>query len=196
MAGAKGLPLLTNHDHLWVVVIDHAGVLDFSWWSCSNIYHYIKEIKTSNDKCYFFDHHYIIFITNKSNKNQGSFVFSRLALIIKVRCSLCFKIWCLRQVISSFVNYLTCPGVIHLKKQKHREYLIDKEIDNRKGYISMPHWWTEDNFISCIQGNLGSLVQRFPIDTDNFGFKDFKECTSLEQNVRIKGEQMQGKNKK
>jgi len=29
---------------------------------------------------------------------------------------------------------------------------------------------------------------------DNFGFKDFKECTSLEQNVRIKGEQMQGKN--
>jgi hypothetical protein len=54
----------------------------------------------------------------------------------------------------------------------------------------------EDNFISSIQGNLGSLVQRFPIDIDNFGFKDFKECTSLEQNVRIKGEQMQGKNKK
>lgn len=49
----------------------------------------------------------------------------------------------------------------------------------------MPHGWTEDNFISSIQSNLGSLVRRFTIYTNNFGVKDFKECTSLIQDVRV-----------
>jgi hypothetical protein len=64
-------------------------------------------------------------------------------------------------------------------------YLLDKAVGNRKGYISMPHGRTKDNFISPIQGNFGSLVQSFPVYTNNFGVKDFKECTSLIQDVRM-----------
>ena len=75
--------------------------------------------------------------------------------------------------------------LLHLWLAANITYLLDKAVRNRKGYISMPHGRTKDNFISPIQSKFGNLVHRFPIYTNNFGVKDFKECTSLIQYVRM-----------